>query len=275
MDWKDYEETVKNIYQALGATNQVEIECYGNSCKSIGKSGVPHQIDVITKHTNGVHTYRTAIECKYWNNKIDKDIIMKAFAIREDCDFDTSILVSKKGFTPDAIKYAKYKSIGLVELREPLKPDLENRIQSISINSCPVIPKILDYRNIVHEEESQEEMYFQVNTSESYYQFRDGSQKKIIDIVHDFVREAEREGKFNEVTEKVISFPESPYLKCNNPEVSKRVKAVRLQGLLMRNGIERVELRWENRVWLIMKSIFERKMFIVSPQGEIEEIPFL
>jgi len=275
MDWKDYEETVKNIYQALGATNGVEIECYGNSCKSIGKSGVPHQIDVITKHTNGVHTYRTAIECKYWNNKIDKDIIMKAWAIRDDGDFDKSIVVSKNGFTPDAIKYANYKGIGLVELREPLKKDLENRINNISIDICPVIPEIQSYRNIVHEEESQEEMSFQVNTSESYYLFRDGSQKKIIDIVNDFVMEVDREGKFNEVTEKRVSFPEGTYLNSNNPEVSIRVKEVQLKGILMKGGMERVEFRWEDRVWLIMKSIFERKIFVVSPQGEIEEIPFL
>ncbi len=79
----------------------------------------------------------------------------------------------------------------------------------------------------------------------------------------------------NEVTEKKVSFPEGTYLKSNNPEVSIRVKAVQLQGLLIRSGMERVEFRWEDRVWLIMKSIFERKIFVVSPQGEIEEIPFL
>lgn len=69
MNWKTYEETVKNIYQVLGASNGVKIECYGNSCKCTGKSGIKHQIDVLTSHTEGIHEYKTYIECKYSQKK--------------------------------------------------------------------------------------------------------------------------------------------------------------------------------------------------------------
>ena len=51
--------------------------CHGGNCKVRGKSGVSHQIDVLTSHPDGVHTYKTAIECKYWDKYIDKDVIMK------------------------------------------------------------------------------------------------------------------------------------------------------------------------------------------------------
>lgn len=117
MNWEIYEETVKNIYEVLGASKGVKIECYGNSCKCTGKSGVKHQIDVLTVHTDGLHDYKTSIECKYWNKKINKDIVMKAWGIRQDCNLQKGVIVSKIGLTPDAIKFAKYYDIGLVELR--------------------------------------------------------------------------------------------------------------------------------------------------------------
>ena len=34
--WEDYEELVKDIYQALGRANGVTIECWGRSCKVEG-----------------------------------------------------------------------------------------------------------------------------------------------------------------------------------------------------------------------------------------------
>ena len=74
MEWKDYEEVTKHIYETLGKNNGVEIECFGNKCSVKGKSEVNHQIDVLTKHSDGIHTYKTAIECKYWDKNINKDI---------------------------------------------------------------------------------------------------------------------------------------------------------------------------------------------------------
>ena len=70
MEWKDYEEVTKHIYETLGKNNGVEIECFGNKCSVKGKSEVNHQIDVLTKHSDGIHTYKTAIECKYWDKKV-------------------------------------------------------------------------------------------------------------------------------------------------------------------------------------------------------------
>jgi hypothetical protein len=48
MDWQTYEETVRNIYETLGENYGVYIEGFGNNCKRIGKSGVQHQIDVLS-----------------------------------------------------------------------------------------------------------------------------------------------------------------------------------------------------------------------------------
>jgi len=187
MNWEIYEETVKNIYQVLGASKGVKIECYGNSCKCTGKSGDAHQIDVLTTHNDGIHDYKTSIECKYWKEKINKDIVMKVLEICKDCNFHKGVIVSKMGFTPDAIKFAKYYDVGLVELREPLEQDVENRLQEIDMIISPVLPKILYFKNILHEEEPQKEINIDVNTSESYYLFPDGSHQTIIDLIDDWL----------------------------------------------------------------------------------------
>ncbi|MDN5479456.1 MAG: restriction endonuclease, partial [Chryseobacterium sp.] len=94
------------------------IEGHGNECKVKGDSGVSHQIDVLTSESDGINTYRTAIECKYWNKKINKDIVMKLWAIVYDAKLSQGIIISKSGFTPDAQKFADFYNIKLVELRE-------------------------------------------------------------------------------------------------------------------------------------------------------------
>ena len=274
MNWEIYEETVKNIYQVLGASKGVKIECYGNSCKCTGKSGDAHQIDVLTTHNDGIHDYKTSIECKYWKEKINKDIVMKVLEICKDCNFHKGVIVSKMGFTPDAIKFAKYYDVGLVELREPLEQDVENRLQEIDMIISPVLPKILYFKNILHEEEPQKEINFDVNTSESYYLFPDGSHQTIIDLIDDWLREVKQARKMNEVVKKVISFRNGTYLKSPNPELNIKVKAVHIKGSLVTGSMEKIEFRSKDRVWLIMKSIFEEKMFTIYREGNLQEVSF-
>ena len=69
LDWKKYESITKYIYETLGKQYGVTVKGYGSTCIVKGNSGVSHQIDVITSHTEGSHTYQTAIECKYWKKK--------------------------------------------------------------------------------------------------------------------------------------------------------------------------------------------------------------
>jgi hypothetical protein len=131
MNWKSFEEVVSYIYENIGVKSGLAIEGRGHKCLVKGKSGISHQIDILFSHSDGVHKYFTAIECKYWNGKINKEVIMKLQSICIDCNIDKGIIVSKYGFTKDTIEYAKYVNIGLVELREPnsVDPDfLKNRI---------------------------------------------------------------------------------------------------------------------------------------------------
>lgn len=90
---------------------------------------------MLTSHSDGIHEYLTDIECKYWDQKINKDIVMKVVAIVKDCNFAKGIIVSKLGFTPDAKQYAWHEGIGLVELREMTDEDWKGRIRKIILNT--------------------------------------------------------------------------------------------------------------------------------------------
>ena len=65
LDWKTYESITKYIYETLEKQSGVTIKGYGNTCIVKGKSGVRHQIDVLTSHTYGTTICETAIECKF------------------------------------------------------------------------------------------------------------------------------------------------------------------------------------------------------------------
>lgn len=144
MEWQDYEEITKHIYATLGEAHGVKIEGHGKDCKVIGKSGVEHQIDVLTNHSDGIHSYRTMIECKYWDQNVNKDVIMKVAEIVEDAGLNKGIIVSKNGFTPDAINYARYRNIGLVELRKPTDEDWKGRLRNIVVKMNMILPTLIE-----------------------------------------------------------------------------------------------------------------------------------
>ena len=63
LDWKSYEEITKYIYNVLGAEYGIKVKAYGKDCKVQGKSGVKHQVDVLTEQLHGEDYLLTAIEC--------------------------------------------------------------------------------------------------------------------------------------------------------------------------------------------------------------------
>ena len=62
---------------------------------------------MLTSQTNGIHTTQTAIECKYLNKKITKDVVFKLSGVINDSDIEKGIIVSRCGFTRDAIAQVK------------------------------------------------------------------------------------------------------------------------------------------------------------------------
>ncbi|WP_293942799.1 MULTISPECIES: restriction endonuclease [unclassified Sphingobacterium] len=125
INWQDYEAITKYVYESLGAQYGIKILGYGNTCKLSGKSGVTHQIDVLTEQFDGKKSIRTAIECKYCKEKANKDIVMKLSETMLDLGIEKGIIVCKSGFTKDTIMYAEHKGIKLVKLWEAGESDTD------------------------------------------------------------------------------------------------------------------------------------------------------
>jgi hypothetical protein len=275
LEWKTFESITKYIYENLGRQAGVKVKGYGQNCKVTGRSGVPHQIDVLTTHSDGVHTYDTAIECKYWKEKVNKDIVMKVASIIADAGISKGVIVTKMGFTKDGLEYAKFKNIGLVELREPTDKEHESTPKEIEIatvqinlNITATRPKLLQInlgnnRNLDVQDEFDLFNYFIL--------LRDGKCVPFYDYVTDFRLDIANQKKMGiEITKSYI-LPESHLFRRGINE-SIQFDEVAITGQSTQNDYSKnLEFRLVDKVWLIMKSIFEERTFTLSENGLIKE----
>ncbi|MEO8771255.1 MAG: restriction endonuclease [Ferruginibacter sp.] len=269
MKWQAYEEVVKNIYKILGKKFGVSIVCFGSSCKKLGGSGVEHQIDVLTSHTDGVHTYFTAIECKYWDVKVNKDVVMKLNNIIFDCKFNKGVVVSKKGFTEDAIKFAEHSSVSLVELDE------HNMINTSKLYiNMEVSQAKLERVELVLIKENNEKYHgdFNGKSYANYYlELVNGNTKRLSDLAIKFLNEKALTAKLFSYTKETIMLDEGTILKSFMNTDSFPVQKIVFTGFkIMYTKLDFDYI--ENKVWLIMKNLFEKTDYGVSVNNDIEKI---
>ena len=269
MTWEEYEEVTKYIYETIGKEKGVTIECFGNDCKVTGKSTVRHQIDVLTNFSDGLHNYKTAIECKYWNKNIDKDIIMKVAEIIEDAGINKGVIVSKNGFTPDAISFAKYKNIGLVELREFTEGDWEGRIKTISFKMNMLLPEIHNLEFFIAEDEITDLQPGKVLINQLKLKKHDGEIIGLDFYIKDFTSELIKQNE-DEPFEKIYKFDGENFIINCNTNSETLIGGIKLTGIL-KIAKDEFELKGEDHVWLIMKAIFEDKTYTISKDKEIRE----
>lgn len=275
LDWKTYESITKYIYQTLGKQSGVTIKGYGSNCKVVGKSGVSHQIDVLTAHADGIHTYETAIECKYWKDKVNKEIVMKVSSIIEDAGISKGVIVTKSGFTKDGLEYAKFKNIGLVELRESTDKDHESNPKEIEIatlqinlNITATRPKLLQINlgNNRHLDVQDEFDLFNY-----FILLRDGKRVPFYDYVTDFRLDIANQKEMDIEITKSYKLPESHLFRRGISE-SIPFDEVTITGKLTQNDYNKdLEFTLVEKVWLLMKSIFDERTFSLSENGIIME----
>ena len=275
MNWKSYEDIVRYIYEHLGKFDGVEILCSGSNCKAIGKSGVNHQIDVLTSHGAGPHSYKTAIECKYWKDKVQKDTVAKLSEIIEDAKIEKGVVVSRSGFTPDAVKFAEHKNISLVELREPTDDDWKGRIRNIFININVRIPNVYGYEFIpdVSAISGNRKSYqFDALSSDIFIHVPNGKPESVHEIIN---RELSRRENSEEEKEEshYVDFPEGSTLSVPQNPDRMPIKAIRFKSTIT-IVTEKIEILGKDYVAMIMSVIFENKRFVISPDGEIRKSDF-
>lgn len=131
LDWRGYEQLVKNISAALGREAGVEVVCWGRNCFVEGPPGTRHQIDVLTRHSGGQQQYLTGISCKWTTDKVDLSHVRELAFIVRATDLTKGIIVSKNGYTAPARGLARSENIGLFELRKPTDQDWSDSITDI------------------------------------------------------------------------------------------------------------------------------------------------
>lgn len=275
LDWKIYESITKYIYETLGKEFGVQIKGHGSTCKVIGKSGVTHQIDVLTSHSDGVHSYETAIECKHWNQKVNKDIVMKLAEIIQDCGINKGIIVCKNGFTHDGIEYAKHKNIELVELREIEEKDLNENPKEIHLADLQLRVEATICRTEILNIDIGDNRKIQVGSEFEYFNFlvirEDESYKPLATYIAEFRKEVNPQ---NEKTEKLTKHYKIPNGVLYNKETKESLK---IDGITFTGQLRIIDDRKNlifklvDEVWLIMKSIFNERTFTFSESGLIKE----
>jgi hypothetical protein len=275
LDWKTYESITKYIYETLGKEFGVKINCHGSTCKVIGKSGVEHQIDVLTSLSDGIHTYLTAIECKYWKEKVNKDIVMKLAEIIQDSGINKGIIVCKNGFTQDGIDYAKHKNIELVELRELEENDLNENPKEIHIGDLDLHIKTSIKRTEILKIDIGDNRNIDVKSEFDYFNFlvirEDESQKPLFTYITEFRNDVNPQ---NEKTEKLTKHYKIPNGVIYNRETKETLKinGITFTGQLRETDDNKnLKITLVDEVWLIMKSIFNERTFTFTESGLIKE----
>ena len=271
LTWKSYEELVKNVYEQLGQAAGVKILGYGSSCKRTGKSGVEHQIDVLTSHSDGIHEYLTDIECKFWDQKINKDIVMKVHEIVKDCNFSKGIIVSKLGFTLDGEKYAEHVGIGLVELRKMTDADWKGRIRKIIVNIEALWPELDNVGVMVSEtidgEPLQSGMY---SGNPAFMEIVPPSGEVVTFkslIEQTFFKEL-TSAKAQEPFNKVYKYEAGTKLIYKEVGKTLFLRAISLTGHV-ENLTEQEVIEGEEEVLYYMRCIFEGKVILLGKDGKM------
>nr|WP_299382192.1 restriction endonuclease [Allomuricauda sp.] len=272
MDWEEYEAITKYIYEALGRERGLEIVGYGSKCKVPGKSGATHQIDVLTTHSDGIHDYQTAIECKYWEKKLNKDVVMKVASIIDDTDIDKGVIVSKRGFTEDGKSFAKQKNIGLVELREldateAKETDFPIAEIVLNLKIKRKRPKILniefDYVDINTE-------LSKIEPNQMIVRLENGNEVALNEYISSFKEELHKQGPSKRI-KKYFELENANVINYLSKEIA-QIRGLTMYGFLeLKNMNNTRHFNIVDKVWLKMKSIFEENSYTISKLGMIKK----
>ncbi|GAB3020835.1 hypothetical protein GCM10027051_27720 [Niabella terrae] len=270
LDWKGYEQVTKYTYEKLGSKYGIKIRGHGRDCKVKGKSGVEHQIDLLTEQPVSEGFHLTAIECKYLNKKVTKEIVMKLNCVMKDADIQSGVIVSKAGFTKDTMAYAEHVGIKLVQFRKAAVDDV-NFEQAINVGVLevrtkasirrPIITKIdLGSEQITDERDIEAMHYFEIVTSE-------GRKAPFNNYMMSFSEELHRQPLLRTIFREY-----QPIIgkidRGNRNDII--IKKISFSGFLVEiDASTKKSFRLTDQVWMIMKEIFEKKSYLLSESGII------
>lgn len=268
LSWQDYETVTKYIYEMLGVQYGIKVISFGKNSKVKGKSGIMHQVDVLTEELVQGRAHRTAIECKFRKKKVTKETVMTLHSIMVDADIAGGIIVCKAGYTPDTLTYAEHLGIKLVELRE-VGDDREVNIGTLetdikfTITRSKIVSIDLGSIQIIDENELMK-MFF---PGYAIIRTPDGREIPFDKYLNAYCNElADRDQLLKTIT---INYPsvEGKLIRRGQSEQSD-IQKISFAGF--RHKIDKSSKRsFEivDQVWMVMKEIFEKQTFVISEGG--------
>lgn len=267
MDDKEYEMQAAALYEALGEISGAKVADYGPRCRLKGKSGSWHQIDVLVEQSNGLQVIRTAIECKYWNRKVPRNVISNIITTVEDTGCEKGVVISKEGFTSGAIALAKQNNISLVEMREPKDADWAGKIKTIQITVHYQFPEFSGVEFIQDNPPDDGSNHRSTVTGQDVTILEPGKQPRTLDQV---LNEASATVIENNQTME-IRFLQGTTLKIAGVEKTAVLDAIRFQ--VEHHVIEKeIVIDASQAVELIVTEVFQEREFVISPVGRVSEI---
>lgn len=200
---------------------------------------------------------------------------MKLSEIIEDTGINKGIIVSKNGFTPDGIEFAKYRNIGLVELREFEEKDFQNNPRQIEFGTLELSIKTSIKRPEMLSIEIGDNRKIEVKHELDYYNFiiilMDGNQVPLYNYVTDFRNEINAKNNSGEIINKLYQVSGSTLFN-RQTKVSLKIDEITFTGQLIEiDASKNLKYNLVDKVWLIMKSIFDKRTFTFSENGIILE----
>lgn len=101
-----FEASIEGLFTAHGYT------CQRNAIRT-GRSGGQHEVDVLAETTDGLTTYRLAVECKARHLPVDKEVVAKLAFVVRDLGLHKGIVVSLSGSRVGAERSAAELGIDL------------------------------------------------------------------------------------------------------------------------------------------------------------------
>lgn len=109
-----------------------------------GRSGARHELDVLAERSDGVTTFRVAVECKAWSSPIEKDVVAKLSHVVADLGLHKGILVCLGGWTSGAEQTASQLGIEMWG-----RQDIEHRLGAVAVAGLDTGPSGLVGEGII------------------------------------------------------------------------------------------------------------------------------
>ncbi len=100
-----------------------------------GRSGGRHELDVLTEKSDGITTFRAVVECKAWDQPIEKDVVAKLDYVIHDLGLNKGIIVALAGWRAGAEQSAVQLGI---ELWGP--DEVESRLGQVALAALKAGP---------------------------------------------------------------------------------------------------------------------------------------